>query len=259
MDGVILKESELLNIALKNEKVKKSDIPNILIILARYYFSIGLSKDEVYLKLSEYYKSTDIGYNETVSYEFIKNLINSVHRSGRFNLVDVNEVSISKKEWDRIISLNNKGAEKLAFSMLVYQKINEMKNPTSNGWINTERSYLMKEAGFTTQPLDVKLNFHTLYKNGYIDKRKAVDATGYLINYRDINEEENEPKIIITNFEKIITYYDEHRNGNKYKECEICNKRFKVSKIGKPPKYCPNCAKKIKSEKTVIARKNKKI
>ena len=258
MQGVILKESELLDIALNNKKVKKADIPNILVVLSKYYFSLGLSKEEVYDKLNEYYKSTDIGYNETVSYEFITSLINRIYSSGRFNIVDVDKIVISVNEWNRIISLNDKGAEKLAFVMLVYQKVNEIKNPKSNGWINEERTHLLRESGFTQLTKDNKLNFHKLYKCGYIGKRNAVDATGYLINYGDINVE-SDPKITITNFEKIITYYDEHRNGNKYKECERCGKRFKVAKTGKPPKYCTKCAKTVKSEKTVIARKNKKI
>lgn len=249
MQGVILKESELLDIALNNKKVKKADIPNILVVLSKHYFSLGLSKEEVYDKLNEYYKSTDIGYNETVSYEFITSLINRIYNSGRFNIVDVDKIVISVDEWNRIISLNDKGAEKLAFSMLVHQKANEIKNPKSNGWINTERSYLLMDAGFTKQTLEVKLHFHTLYKNGYIGKRNAVDATGYLINYRDVNVE-SDPKITITNFEKIITYYDEHRNGNKYKECEVCGKRFKLKSINSRAKYCSSCGKKVNIEKT---------
>lgn len=256
MQGLILKESELLDIALNNKKVKKADIPNILVVLSKYYFSLGLSNEEVYDKLNEYYKSTDIGYNETVSYEFITSLINRIYNSERFNIVDVNKVVISVDEWSRIISLNDRGAEKLAFSMLVHQKVNEIKNPKSNGWINTERSYLLMDAGFTKQTLEVKLHFHTLYKKGYIGKRNAVDATGYLINYRDINAE-SDPKITITNFEKIITYYDEHRNGNKYKECELCKKRIKVT--NNRIKYCTPCAKKVKREKNSEYRSVKKI
>lgn len=256
MQGVILKESELLDIALNNKKVKKADIPNILVVLSKHYFSLGLSKEEVYDKLNEYYKSTDIGYNETVSYEFITSLINRIYNSGRFDIVDVNKVVISVDEWNMIISLNDRGAEKLAFSMLVHQKVNEIKNPKSNGWINTERSYLLMDAGFTKQTLEVKLHFHTLYKKGYIGKRNAVDATGYLINYRDINVE-SDTKITITNFEKIITYYDEHRNGNKYKECERCGKRIKVT--NNRIKYCASCAKKVKREKNSEYRSVKKI
>lgn len=255
MQGLILKESELLDIALNNKKVKKADIPNILVVLSKYYFSLGLSKEEVYDKLNEYYKSTDIGYNETVSYEFITSLINRIYNSERFNIVDVNKVVISVDEWSRIISLNDRGAEKLAFSMLVHQKVNEIKNPKSNGWINTERSYLLMDAGFTKQTLEVKLHFHTLYKKGYIGKRNAVDATGYLINYRDINAE-SDTKITITNFEKIITYYDEHRNDNKYKECELCKKRIKVT--NNRIKYCAPCAKKVNIDKTKVNKKIKK-
>ena len=259
MQGIILKETSLLETALNNEKVKKQEIPDILVVLARHYFSLGLNKEEVYHELNEYYKSTEIGYNETVSYTFMNNLINSIYNSGRYNLVDINAISISVDEWDKIIALNDKNAEKLAFVMLAYQKVNELKNPKSNGWINDERTHLLKEAGFTQMTKENKLNFHTLYKCGYIGKRNAVDATGYLINYRDINVKTSTPKMIITNFEKIITYYDEHKNGNKYKECEMCGKRFKVS-LRSRTVYCSKCRKEKDKEiklKYYHSKKNK--
>ena len=44
MQGVILKESELLDIALNNKKVKKADIPNILVVLSKHYFSLARKK-----------------------------------------------------------------------------------------------------------------------------------------------------------------------------------------------------------------------
>ena len=257
MNGVILKESELLNIALSGEKVLKRDVPDILAVLTRHYFANGLNKDEVYNKLNSYYKSIDVGYNETVSYDFIHKLINRIYNSGRFNLVDVNAITISVDEWNRITSLNDKSAEKLAFSILVHQKVAMLKNPKSNGWVNTERSYLLKDAGFTTQTKDVKLNFYKLYKCDYLGKKNSVDATGYLVNYRDNDKVLSVPKIIITNFEKIITYYDEHRNGVKYKECEVCGKRFKVT--NNRVKYCTSCAKKVNIKKTNNKKKNKKI
>lgn len=249
MQGVILKETPLLEVALNNGKVKKEDIPDILVVLTRHYLSLGLNKEEVYHKLNEYYKSTGIGYNETVSYTFINNMINSIYNSGRYNLVDINAISISTNEWDKIVSLNDKNSEKLAFVILVYQKVNELKNPRSNGWINFERTHLLREAGFTQLTKDNKLNFHKLYKCNYLGKKSAVDATGYLVNYRDINNKNSKAKMIITNFTKIITYYDEHKNGVKYKECEVCGRRFKLSKNDYSSKYCSKCKKIVRNDK----------
>ena len=63
--------------------------------------------------INEYYKSTEIGYNETVSYTFMNNLINSIYNSGRYNLVDINAISIKanknihiKKDIPRATSLD---------------------------------------------------------------------------------------------------------------------------------------------------------
>lgn len=257
MQGVILKESEILNKALSGSKVSKSEIPDILTVLARHYFSTGLNKEEVYNKLNEYYKSTGIGYNETVSYEFINKLINRVYNSCRFNLIDISAITISINEWNKIIDLNDKHAEKLAFSILVHQKIEEIKNPRSSGWVNSSRSYMLSDAGFTTQTKDIKLNFHKLCMCGYLGKRRSVDGTGYLVNYRDSDKTLYPPKIIITKFDKIITYYDEHRNGVKYKECEVCGKRFKLSKNDYSSKYCTPCGKKVNIIKTNSKKINK--
>lgn len=259
MQGTVLRESELLSMALNGDKVLKRDMPNVLAVLTRHYFSLGFDKKEVYDKLNEYYKSTDIGYNETISYKYINDRINSIYNTGRFNLIDIDAVVISVDEWNRIIALNDKSVEKLAFVMLVYQKINEIRNPKSNGWINTERTHMLREAGFTKLTKDNKLNFHALYMNNYISKKSIVDATGYLINYRDKDKKLSPPKIVITKFDKVITYYDEHRNGNKYKECEVCGKRFKLASKNSRAKYCTPCGKKVNSEKTKNNQKSKKI
>ena len=61
--------------------------------------------------------------------------------------------------------------------------------------------------------------------------------------------EESDKYFEINNFNKVTTYYDEYKNDIKYRECEICGKRFKVGKNGRN-KYCNVCARKINIEKT---------
>ena len=59
--------------------------------------------------------------------------------------------------------------------------------------------------------------------------------------------EESDKYINIDNFDKVVTYYDEYKNGVKYKTCKICGKRFKDKKYS-PSKYCQKCARQVKLE-----------
>lgn len=253
MRNIILNEYEILNDALEKRIIRDKDTDTIS-VLARYYFSKNMNTENVYKLIEDFMENNSPTYDSEISSDYIRGFIEHIHNSQRYNLINIQAITISETEWERIISLNNKKAEKLAFVMLVYQKITEIRKPKSNGWINVEVSDILLEAGFKSQKENIK-EFNSLYVNNYIGL-KTLGLDSILINFRDIKEQ-SKPKITITNFEKIITYYDEHRNGNKYKECELCKKRIKVT--NNKIKYCAPCAKKVKREKNSEYRSVKKI
>ena len=55
-------------------------------------------------------------------------------------------------------------------------------------------------------------------------------------------------KIIINNFINVISFYYEYKNNEKWKECSVCGKRFKLKSSNSRQKYCDKCAKEIKLE-----------
>ena len=142
--------------------------------------------------------------------------------------------------------LNDKHLERVAFILLVYQKINEIKNPKSNGWINQNLSDIFSEANVRLIKEEKVTILHSLFKKEYISQKNSCDATGLLINYRNKNSKD---KIIISNFTNVISYYYEYKNNEEWKECSICSKRFK--KNNNKQKYCYKCAKEINKEKTL--------
>lgn len=255
MRNIILNEYEILNDALEKGIIRDKDTDTIS-VLARYYFSKNMNTENVYKLIEDFMENNSPTYDSEISSDYIRGFIEHIHNSQRYNLINIQAITISETEWERIISLNNKKAEKLAFVMLVYQKITEIRKPKSNGWINVEVSDILLEAGFKSQKENIK-EFNSLYVNNYIGL-KTLGLDSILINFRDIKEQ-SMPKITITNFEKIITYYDEHRNGNKYKECERCGKRFKLSKNDYSSKYCALCKKDIqKIRQRESMKKNRK-
>ena len=242
MRGVILKETDILKNALNGEMEKKP--MSTLRILAKYYFNNGDTKEEVEDKLNKYMKVNYKSYSPSKWKDLLNQLVKSVEKYKNYKMIDVDEVNITENEWFSIITLNDKQLEKLAFILLVYCKINKIKNPACDNKINNTFTDIFRECGFRVTN-ETKLLLNELYKLNYISIGLSCNSTSIKINY--IEENENNIKFTIDNFENVITYYEEYKNGKKYIECECCKKRI-ISKT-KPKKYCPKCAKEIDKNK----------
>lgn len=252
MRGVTLKEGDILNEALEGKIDSKPT--ETLRILIKYYLSKGFDKDDIFNILDAYMISNFNGYTPSKWHSLMKGMIKATSKCNNYELLNIEEVIISEEEWNSILALDNKQLEKIAFILLIYQKINEQRNPESDGWINQNISDIFKEASVSHMITgdNTLMMLHELYEVGYISQKKSCDATSLRINYRA----EGKPKIIISNFNNVISYYDEYRNNIKYSECEICSMRI-AQKSKKPKKYCNKCAKNVKKEQDKIAQKNK--
>ena len=250
MRGVILKETDILKNALNGEMEKKP--MSTLRILAKYYFNNGDTKEEVEDKLNKYMKENYKSYSPSKWKDLISQLVKSVEKYKTYKMIDVDEVNITENEWFSIIALNNKQLEKLAFILLVYCKINKIKNPTCDNKINNTFTDIFRECGFRVTN-ETKLLLNELYKLNYISIGLSCNSTSIRINY--IEENEDNIKFTIDNFKNVITYYEEYKNGKKYIECECCKKR--VMQKTHNVKYCPKCAKEIKQKQINKYKKTK--
>lgn len=244
MRGVILNELDLLN------KIIDKDNPYIdekkpimcLRILCKYYLKEGCDKDVILNNLNEYMKNNYVGYNENNWYSKIKGLVKMVSKYNNYNSVNVDNITITEEEWNKIIELNDNQLERVAFILLVYQKINKIKNPNSSGWISQTMTDIFKESTITTDKITKGKMLHKLYSLGYIEQKHTCDATEIKLNYIYYD---SDVKININNFNNVISYYYEYRNNERWKECKICGKRFKLKTNNSPQKYCNICSKDI--------------
>ena len=243
MRGVILKETDILKNALNGEMESKP--MTTLRVLAKYYFNNGDTKEEVEDKLNKYMKENYKSYSPSKWKDLISQLVKSVEKYKTYKMIDVDEVNITENEWFSIIALNDKQLEKLVFILLVYCKINKIKNPTCDNKINNTFTDIFRECGFRVTN-ETKLLLNELYKLNYISIGLSCNSTSIRINY--VEENEDNIKFTIDNFENVITYYEEYKNGKKYIECECCKKR--VMKKTHNVKCCPKCAKEMNIENT---------
>lgn len=253
MKGVVLNEKDILNDILKNDYIDQKRPISCLRILSKYYLNKESKQEEVINKLNEYMKKNYEGYSEDNWYGKLKGIVKKTQKYNNYNIINVNKVTITEDEWNKIIELNDKHLERVAFILLVYQKINEIKNPKSNGWINQNLSDIFSEANVRLIKEEKVTILHTLFKKEYISQKNSCDATGLLINYRNKSSKD---KIIVNNFINVISYYYEYRNNEKWQECTECGKRFKIKSKTYKSKKCVNCRKIINKNKTRERMKN---
>lgn len=242
MRGVKLIESDKLNEALSGNMTDK---PLVKIrLLAKYYYGKGMDKEEVFYEINNMMNKYYIMYEPSKWRKIINDICNQVKKSENYNIIDIKKIPITIGEWDNIVALDNKQLEKVAFAMLVYCKINKIRNPNSENIIYTSVWDILGEAGITSKEDNLSL-LYNLIQNKYIEKGKACDSNALKINYID---EDSDIKFYITNFTKISTYYNEYKNNKKYTECVVCGKRIVMK--SNSIKYCTKCSKEKNLENT---------
>ncbi len=255
MRGIIISEQKLLERALNGElkgNLKKEKPMKVLHVLTKYYFNKGLEEKEIKNKIILFLEENYECYKPTKWDNVVLRIIKKykdVAKKRMLDIYNITEVEITNNEWNKIIGLDDKILERVAFIMLVYQKITEKISPKSNAWINQSIDAIFKEAAVYKRGMDQRKVLYELYKLEYIEQPKACDKTSFKINFVDRN---SDIKFKINSFENVISYYYEYRNNEKYKKCEVCDIRFRIEKTKGRKKYCSLCAKKVKKKQDKI-------
>lgn len=254
MKGIEINEKTMLVNALEKGEIDTKKPSKTLGLLIKHYILEGYEKEEVYNIIDEFMEKNYEGYIRGKWEDFIYKMIETIMGLKRLNpIIDVDKVTITENEWDKIIKLNDKRLEKVAFVLLVYKKVLDKKGNTHDYTVGIELMDILQEA-VGNRKQENKVLFGELKKIGYIDNVKSCDGIGITVNYCDY---ESEDKIIIDDFDRIIHYYNEVKFDWKYKKCEnikedgsICGKWIRINSNNS--KYCAVCKKQVENEKAKI-------
>lgn len=248
MKNVILNEREILDKALNGEiQEKESDTIGVLI---RYYFSLGYDKKEVYRLLNEYLLKYKRSYVQEIEYKSLNNFINNIYNGGRFNLINIKNISITKSEWDVISNIKDEKTARVAFMLLVHIKIENKKRLKPSNNIVLNLGYVLHEASLRGSNKDNIDLFANLVELDLITVKRLRENRKKGMSLVEIKFIDNNSGDIIKNievFDKVITYFYELYKGWKYKTCSECGTRFKIS--NNRAKYCSKCAKIVDSKR----------
>lgn len=242
MRGIIISESKEVERLLNCESSSDWGIGmgKVVMLIGKYYHSLGLDRQEVYKSINSYLKERMDKYTSKKWSELVNNVLDTIEKNEWYNLINIDSISITKAEWNTIVSIDNVKLEKIAFILLCYIKVYKARGSSKDKV--EELTYILKEASITSNN-ENKLLFADLKDLGLIEigNLKHMYVKPLYIN------EESEEYIKIDDFDKVISYYDEYKNGSKYEKCQVCGKRIKLGKNSKN-KYCKECKKNKQKE-----------
>ena len=242
MRGIIISESKEVERLLNCESSSDWGIGmgKVVMLIGKYYYSLGLDRQEVYKNINSYLKERMDKYTPKKWSEMINNILDTIEKNGWYNLIDVDSISITKAEWDTIVGIGNVKLEKIAFVLLCYIKVYRARGSKNDRMDNL--SDLLKESGLQANS-ENKILLADLKDLELIE----IGRLNHMYVKPLYINEESDKYFEINNFNKVTTYYDEYKNGIRYGECKICNKRFKIGKNGRS-KYCNKCLKNKQKE-----------
>ena len=243
MRGIIISESKEVERLLNCESSSDWGIGmgKVVMLIGKYYYSLGLNRQEVYKSINLYLKERMDKYTPKKWSEMINNILDTIEKNEWYNLIDIDSISITETEWDMIVGIGNVKLEKIAFVLLCYIKVYRARG-SSNDKMN-EIANLLLECGITPNK-ENKILLADLKDLGLIQ----IGTLRHMFVKPLYISEESEEYIKIDDFEKVVSYYDEYKNDSKYGKCKLCGKRIKLGNNGRS-KYCNICARKINIEK----------
>lgn len=281
MLGVIISENKLLKNALKGGHI--TDILSTIDVLVRdryYYYEENIEDirkeystddeilitgriirlraiDEILNILSKCTIENDNTFKRNNYKDIVDKRINvfmkGYYKDFKPKIQDIDEVVIYKKELQHIELINEIRIRRLAFVLLVYAKIFNLKFSSNSGKVPYSKSQIFEEAKLKTNNSERLKVLHELMCR----ELKINNDTGEIINfingsfksgkgdiYINYVDEIGEVAFTITDFsDKSVVYRYLDYCGDKWSRCVCCGKWFKDKSITKPRKYCNKCKK----------------
>lgn len=201
-----------------------------LSILAKYYFSKGKSKNEVFDLLVKFCEDNMENFNKILYFDKLNNIINT---SKNTPIKNIKYIGINKNDMDIIEKMPNIELKKVLTSIIVLCKI---KHRTTGGkYINVKYSALSKMSHIKSTSKIREL----LYNLVKLDKIN-ICINGAIEYLGDITDDDDY-LFIVKDFGNIGLYLMNYMN-HKYIECEECGTMMR--KKNNSNKYCNECAKK---------------
>lgn len=242
--SIVLNEYEWAERMINNHELGKKPIETLNRV-AKYYLENKYSKREIRKMLDTFLTQCDpsaslVHWSDTLD-KVAKNV-------GKFPLIRLDGVDITKNELERIETLGGKQVRRLAFTLLCVAKYWDIVSESNNHWVNSPDKEIMQMANINTSIKRQSLMFAELREAGFIRFSKKIDN----LNVQVLFMEPGETALHIQDFRNIGYQYLKHY-GAPYFECVNCGITVKIQEPtrGRRQKYCPSCAIELHTKQKV--------
>lgn len=233
---IILNEKAYAEDCLKNRVIDNKPFTTLSILAKYYYHCFGYRKKKITELLIDYMGKSYPYYSSNKT-SWDDNIEKIAKNAGKFNLFEIDGVWITKSEIATIQDLHNKVLERLAFTMLCIAKLNNIKNPKNQGWVNTDAKEIFSLARISCSVTNRYERIGMLNQLGLLEFPKKNDNLSSRVTF--INDE-SEKVLNISDFRELGYEYLKFTGGN-FTHCQDCGILIRDNRAG-TKKYCSSCA-----------------
>lgn len=239
--SVVLNETKQAEYIIEKGEVGTKPTSTLFLLGKYYRQKENLDKEQTVEKLNEFMMKNYKNYNSALWEDAIEDISK---KANKYPLREIDTISITQSELDKIAELHNIKYEKLLFTMLCYAKLYNTISENNNGWVNTDIQELYRVSRVTVKYRKDKFLFlNDIEKTGFISFSNKNDNLNLKINFFDMD---NESVLGINDFRELGYEYLNYIGEGKFIRCSEC-KRL-VRKTNNKCLYCRDCAKKIQSK-----------
>lgn len=228
----VLNEKEYAEKCLAEGIIDRNPYQVISILSKYYYHHCGFKRKQIVDLLVDYLKKhyPRCELNEEQWLSAIERLASNAKKE---DLHEFSGVKITKNEIDIIREIKNKTLEKLAFTSLCLAKLNNLKNPANNGWINTDTGDIFRAARISCTEFQQSVKLNKLYLLGLVEFPNKNDNLNYRITFIDSHGDE---ELFISDFRELGYEYLNYL-GEDFIRCADCGILIRPGKTNQK-KYC---------------------
>lgn len=234
---LILNEKQYVEKMLELGDCSPKDLGANIALLTRYMYQEKYTQKEIYNGIEEFASKVDSDFDINNWYSFIDKCISKAKKR---DLLNIDYIPITQKELDTIKEIKNPARERLAFTLLVIAKFNNLKSETNNNWINYSMDVYFNLARVTCKVDDRPYMIYDLKELGLVEVSKKITRFNIRITFVD---NDSDPVLKITDMRELGYQYQNLGPKSKIKLCKRCGKPYKVKSSKERIPYCSDCQK----------------
>lgn len=232
--SIILNERKWAEEALAEKSLGRKP-SETLTRIAKYYYSEGYQKQDVRNLLELFLIECDrdisvVSWSDTIDW--------ATSAAGKYPLVILDGIYVTKKEIEAIRSACAKQAGRLAFTLLCVSKYWDAVNPKNSHWVNEKDVDIMRMANIHTSIRRQSMLFSQLRDAGMIRFSNKVDNLNVQVLFQD---DDGDPVCTVRDFRNLGYQYLK-AIGENYICCAECGLTIKAADgPGRRRMYCDDC------------------